>query len=75
MTQLAVAAAPALEAVANALASVARTTGPVGIAIKTLFDNIGRLTTYAATFGVHFTLFDKCDGARAQLNRMRFAHL
>ena len=48
--QLAVAAAPALEAVANALASVARTTGPVGIAIKALFDNIGRLTTYAATF-------------------------
>ncbi|SNS29469.1 phage tail tape measure C-terminal domain-containing protein [Antarctobacter heliothermus] len=48
--QLAVAAAPALEAVANALAAVARTTGPVGIAIKALFDNIGRLTTYAATF-------------------------
>ncbi|SNS84564.1 phage tail tape measure C-terminal domain-containing protein [Antarctobacter heliothermus] len=48
--QLAVAAAPALEAVANALASVARTTGPVGIAIKVLFDNIGRLTSYAATF-------------------------
>jgi len=48
--QLAVAAAPALEAVANALAAVARTTGPVGIAIKGLFDNIGRLTTYAATF-------------------------
>jgi hypothetical protein len=48
--QLAVAAAPALEAVANALASVARTTGPVGMAIKVLFDNIGRLTTYAATF-------------------------
>uniref|UniRef100_UPI0040481EEF phage tail tape measure C-terminal domain-containing protein n=1 Tax=Yoonia sp. TaxID=2212373 RepID=UPI0040481EEF len=47
---LAVAAAPALEAVANALASVARTTGPVGIAIKALFDNIGRLATYAATF-------------------------
>ncbi|MDP3959900.1 MAG: phage tail tape measure C-terminal domain-containing protein [Pseudorhodobacter sp.] len=48
--QLAVAAAPALEAVANALAAVARTSGPVGIAIRTLFDNIGRLTTYAATF-------------------------
>jgi hypothetical protein len=48
--QLAVAAAPALEAVANALAAVARTTGPVGIAIRALFDNIGRLTTYAATF-------------------------
>lgn len=48
--QLAVAAAPALEAVANALATVARTTGPVGMAIKVLFDNIGRLATYAATF-------------------------
>jgi hypothetical protein len=48
--QLAVAAAPALEAVANALAAVARTTGPLGIAIRALFDNIGRLTTYAATF-------------------------
>ncbi|MFN4100136.1 MAG: phage tail tape measure C-terminal domain-containing protein [Pararhodobacter sp.] len=48
--QLAVAAAPALEGVANALAAVARTTGPLGIAIRALFDNIGRLTTYAATF-------------------------
>ena len=48
--QLAVAAAPALEAVANATAAVARTTGPLGIAIRALFDNLGRLTTYAATF-------------------------
>ncbi len=48
--QLAVAAAPALEAVANAMAAVARTTGPLGIAIRGLFDNIGRLATYAATF-------------------------
>jgi hypothetical protein len=48
--QLAVAAAPALEAVANALAAVARATGPMGNAIRVLFDNIGRLTTYAATF-------------------------
>jgi len=48
--QLAVAAAPALEAVANALAALARTTGPIGIAITALVDNIGRLTTYAATF-------------------------
>ena len=45
--QLAVAAAPALEAVANAMASVASRTGPLGIAIRGLFDNIGRLTTYA----------------------------
>lgn len=48
--QLAVAAAPALEAVANAMAAVASRTGPLGIAIRSLFDNIGRLTTYAATF-------------------------
>ncbi|WP_111735390.1 phage tail tape measure C-terminal domain-containing protein [Roseovarius amoyensis] len=48
--QLAVAAAPALEAVANAMAAVASRTGPLGQAIKALFDNIGRLSTYAATF-------------------------
>ena len=48
--QLAVAAAPALEAVANAMAAVASRTGPLGIAIRSLFDNIGRLTTYAVTF-------------------------
>ncbi len=48
--QLAVAAAPALEAVADAMAAVASRTGPLGIAIRVLFDNIGRLTTYAATF-------------------------
>ena len=48
--QLAVAAAPALEAVADAMAAMARSTGPIGIAIRGLFDNMGRLTTYAATF-------------------------
>ena len=48
--QLAVAAAPALEAVANAMAGLARSTGPLGIAIRGLFDNLGRLTSYAATF-------------------------
>ncbi|MFN3280105.1 MAG: phage tail tape measure C-terminal domain-containing protein, partial [Tabrizicola sp.] len=48
--QLAVAAAPALEAVANAMAAVASRTGALGIAIRGLFENIGRLTTYAATF-------------------------
>lgn len=48
--QLAVAAAPALEAVANAMAVVSSRTGPLGIAITGLFDNIGRLTSYAATF-------------------------
>ncbi|MCV2449683.1 phage tail tape measure C-terminal domain-containing protein, partial [Paracoccus sp. DMF] len=48
--QLAVAAAPALEAVANAMAGIASRTGPLGIAIRGLFDNIGRLTMYAVTF-------------------------
>ena len=43
--QLAVAAAPALEAVANAMAALARTTGPLGIAIRGLFDNLGRLAS------------------------------
>lgn len=46
--QLAVAAAPALESVAGAMAAVARTTGPLGMAIRTVFDNLGRLTSYAA---------------------------
>jgi lambda family phage tail tape measure protein len=32
------------------MASVASRTGPLGIAIRGLFDNIGRLTTYATTF-------------------------
>ncbi|TGY90652.1 phage tail tape measure protein [Marinicauda algicola] len=48
--QLAVAAAPALEAVADALAAMARTTGPLGQAIKLLFDNLGRLASIAAAF-------------------------
>ena len=48
--QLAVAAAPALEAVADAMAAVARTTGPLGQAIRGLFDNIGRLASIAGTF-------------------------
>ena len=48
--QLAVAAAPALEAVADAMAAMARTTGPLGMAIQGLFANLGRLTTYATTF-------------------------
>ncbi len=48
--QLAVAAAPALEAVAEAMATVASRTGPLGIAIRGLFENIGRRTTYAVSF-------------------------
>lgn len=48
--QLAVAAAPALEAVADALAAISRTTGPLGQAIRLLFDNIGRLASISAAF-------------------------
>ncbi|MDT8854812.1 phage tail tape measure C-terminal domain-containing protein [Paracoccaceae bacterium Fryx2] len=48
--RLTVAVAPALETVANSLADMARGTGPIGRAITSLFDNLGRLTTYAATF-------------------------
>lgn len=48
--QLAVAAAPALEAVADALAAISRTTGLLGQGIRLLFDNIGRLASIAAAF-------------------------
>lgn len=48
--QLAVAAAPALEAISNAMVSVGKVTGPLGQAIKGLFSNIGEITTVAATF-------------------------
>lgn len=48
--RLTAAVAPALETVANALADAARGTGPMGAAIVFVFDNLGRLTTYAATF-------------------------
>ena len=48
--RLTAAVAPALETVANALADMARGTGPVGGAITALFDNLGRLATYATTF-------------------------
>jgi hypothetical protein len=48
--QLAVAAAPAFEAVADALAAMARTTGPLGRTIQLLFENIGRLASTAAAF-------------------------
>jgi hypothetical protein len=48
--RLTAAVAPALESVANALADMARGTGPVGSAITALFDNLGRLATYATTF-------------------------
>jgi hypothetical protein len=48
--RLTAAVAPALEAVANALADMARGTGPIGGAITAVFDNLARLGTYAATF-------------------------
>ena len=48
--QLAVVAAPALEAMADAFAAIGKTTGPLGRAIKGLFSHIGELATIAATF-------------------------
>ncbi len=48
--QLAVAAAPALEAIANALAAIGKVTGPLGRTIKNLFNHIGEIATIAATF-------------------------
>ena len=48
--QLAVGAAPALEAVADAMAVVSRRSGPLGQAIQLLFENIGRLASTAAVF-------------------------
>ncbi len=48
--QLAVAAAPALEAMADAFAAIGKTTGPLGRAIKGLFNHIGELATIAVTF-------------------------
>lgn len=48
--RLTAAVAPALETVANALADMARGTGPIGGAITVVFDNLARLATYAATF-------------------------
>jgi len=48
--QLAVAAAPALEAIANAMAAIGKTTGPLGSAIRILFNRLGEIATIAATF-------------------------
>ena len=50
VNRLTVAVAPALETIATKLADMARATGPVGQAVTALFDNLGRLATYAATF-------------------------
>ena len=48
--RLTAAVAPALETVANALADMARGTGPVGGAITALFGQLDRLASYAGTF-------------------------
>jgi len=48
--QLAVAAAPGLESIANAMASIGKVTGPLGRAIKALFNHLGEIATIAATF-------------------------
>ena len=48
--RLTAAVAPALETVANALADMARGTGPVGAALTVLFGQLDRLASYAMTF-------------------------
>jgi Lambda phage tail tape-measure protein (Tape_meas_lam_C) len=48
--QLAVAAAPGLESIANAMAAIGKVTGPLGRAIKGLFNHLGEIATIAATF-------------------------
>lgn len=47
---LTVAAAPALEAVADAMAAVSKTTGPLGFAIQALVDSIGQIAAISGTF-------------------------
>lgn len=48
--RLTAAVAPALETIANALGDAARGSGVLGQAVTAVFNNLGRLTTYAATF-------------------------
>jgi len=48
--QLAVAAAPALQAVADALASFGKVTGPLGRAIKVLFNNLDQVVIILGSF-------------------------
>nr|WP_238382519.1 phage tail tape measure protein [Tabrizicola thermarum] len=50
VNRLTVAVAPALETVATRLADLARATGPIGQTITMIFENLGRLATYAITF-------------------------
>lgn len=53
---LAVAAAPALEGLADAMAQVMKITGPVGGAINTVLDNLDRLASYATVAAGALTL-------------------
>lgn len=48
--QIAVAAAPALERLADTMAAAARVTGPLGQAISGVIGNLDRIVTYAGTF-------------------------
>ncbi len=48
--QLTVAVAPALEAVVEGLARIANVNGPLGQAIRLVFDNLGRLASTAVAF-------------------------
>jgi hypothetical protein len=48
--RLTAAVAPALEILANALGDAARGTSVLGEAVTAVFENLGRLTIYAATF-------------------------
>lgn len=52
--QLAVAAAPALETIADAMAAIGKVTGPLGRAITGLFNHLGEIVTIAATFAAVF---------------------
>lgn len=48
--QIAVAAAPALERLADTMAAAARVTGPLGQAISGVIGNLDRIVTYVGTF-------------------------
>ena len=51
------------------MAALASRTGPLGIAIRGLFDNIGRLTTYAATFAASFIVVARTSNAAVHASR------
>lgn len=54
--QMAVAVAPALEAIADAMAAVAQRSGPLGQALNLVFSNLHRLVVYAGTFVAFLTV-------------------